>query len=271
MDRPIQTRDVLASMVPTTNAAHMLEQLLEIEKTNTCGPESKRNYLETHGARFAHILRMCRNHVPDPGARVLDIGRSELTAHLINFYSNVHTLGLDLSIDDGGHREVSKMDSIPHIPFDLLQADRVSNWPTCDRFNLIVFSEVIEHLCVAPEFVFAALNSLLADQGVLICTTPNAADISKRLRLAFGRNPYERLRLYSANPGHIREYTRQELCAIASSVGLRCVDHSYFNWIQNRAVNRIKAIVLKLLRIYPSFRPFQVCVLGRERTYPRST
>ena len=157
------------------------------------------------------------------------------------------------------------MDTVPHITFDLLNSHTVSSWPDCGRFDLIVFSEVIEHLCVAPEFVFAALHSLLADNGILICSTPNAADIAKRIRLAFGRNPYERLRLYSINPGHVREYTRQELSEIANSVGLSCTKHSYFNWIQNRSGSRIKAVVMKLLRAYPPFQSFQVCVLARKK------
>jgi SAM-dependent methyltransferase len=246
-------------------AEYVLVHLLEVEKAKTCGQESRRSYFEMHQRRFADILRLCRRNVPDPSARVLDIGRSELTAYLSKFYRNIHTMGLDTSIDDGGHREVSNMDTVPHITFNLLHADAVSCWPECGRFDLIVFSEVIEHLTVAPEFVFAALHSLLADDGVLICTTPNATDIAKRIRLAFGRNPYERLRLYSINPGHIREYTRQELREIADSVGLSCTSHSYFNWIQNRSGNRIKAIVMKLLRAYPPFRSFQVCTLARSR------
>lgn len=118
----------------------------------------------------------------------------------------------------------------------------------------------------APEFVFAALSSLLADQGILICTTPNAADISKRLKLTLGRNPYERLRLYSTNPGHIREYTRQELCEIADSVGLRCTSHAYRNWIEDRSGHPVKTAIMKLLRGYPPFRSFQACVFARKRT-----
>jgi SAM-dependent methyltransferase len=250
----------------TENVDLMLSQLLEAEKAITCGEESKQNYFSMHKERFADILRLCRSHVPDPSARVLDIGRSELTAYLLNFYKNIHTLGLDPSVDDGGHREVSRMDAVPHITFDLLNSHTVSNWPDCGgKFDLIVFSEVIEHLCLAPEFVLAALNSLLAENGVLICTTPNAADLAKRLRLAFGRNPYERLRLYAVNPGHIREYTRQELCDIADSVGLSCKSYSYFDWIKNKSGNPIKSVIMKLLRAYPAFRPFQVCVLTKKR------
>lgn len=243
----------------------MLAQLLETELANTCGQESKQSYFDMHKDRFADILDICRNYVPDRSVRVLDVGRSELTAYLLNFYQDVYTLGLDLSIDDGGHRERSKMETAPHIIYDLLNARVFSSWPASGPFDLIVFSEVIEHLCVAPEFVFAFLNSLLADDGVLICTTPNAADISKRLRLALGQNPYERLRLYSINPGHLREYTRQELCAIAQSVGLRCISHSYLNWMQSRGKSRVKAFTAKLLRSYPPFRPFQLCVLSKRR------
>jgi SAM-dependent methyltransferase len=196
----------------------------------------------------------------------LDIGRSELTAYLLNFYQDIHTLGLDPSIDDGGHREMGKTEAVPHIYFDLLNSHIPSSWPDYGRFDLIVFSEVIEHLGVAPEYVFAFLTSLLTDRGVLICTTPNAADISKRMRLALGRNPFERLRLYSVNPGHVREYTKLELCEIAGRVGLWCVSHSYLNWIRDKRGNPIKTAIMWLLRLYPRFRSFQVCVLTRDRT-----
>jgi SAM-dependent methyltransferase len=242
------------------NAEQRLSELLEVEKANTCGEDSRKNYFVMHQARFADILQLSKTYVPDPFARVLDVGRSELTAYLSKFYKDVHTLGLDPNLDDGGHREVSSMDAVPHIVFDLLNSNDVAAWPASGRFDLIIFSEVIEHLSLAPEYVFAALNALLKDKGgVLICTTPNAADIAKRVRAVLGRNPYERLRLYSMNPGHIREYTGQELREIAESVGLQCVHHAYFNWIQPDG-NPTKTLLKKLARSYPSFRSFQACI-----------
>lgn len=245
------------------DAAQRLVELLDLEKALTCGEESQRTYVHFHRMRFADILRLCRNEVPTPHARVLDVGRSQLTAHLLSFYRDVHTLGLDLSLDDGGHRETNRLDDVPHITFDLLNSRLVSSWPRCRPFDLIVFSEVIEHLSVAPEYVFACLGSLLADNGVLLCTTPNAADIGKRLRLFLGRNPYERLRLYAVNPGHFREYTQQELCEIAKNVGLYCRHRCYFNWLNGG--NPVKTGALKLLRSYPPFRPFQVCLFAKEK------
>ena len=249
------------------NAKSSLErtllQLMMAEKAHTSSDASRQYYVELHKNRFSDILRICQFYVADPTARVLDIGRSELTAHLLTFYRNVTTLGLDLHADDGGHREASNMEPVPHVTFDLLNSHRVDLWPECGPFDLIVFSEVLEHLSVAPEFVFALLNSLLADNGVLICTTPNAADVAKRLRLAYGRNPFEQLRLYSANPGHIREYTRQELRHIAQNVGLHCVCHSYFDWPQSSGRSRIKAACMGLVRAYPPFRGSSVAIFRR--------
>lgn len=245
-------------------AENEFARMLEAEKAVTCGEESRRSYFSMHRARFAEIMRLCRKYVPDASARVLDIGRSELTAYLGGFYGNVHTLGLDAGADDGGHRELNPMHAVPHITFDLLRSDRVTDWPDCGRFDLIVFSEVIEHLSIAPEYTLAFLRELLTEKGVLICTTPNAAEIAKRLRLLAGRNPYERLRLYPLNPGHIREYTRQELWAIAESVGLLCLHHGYFDWLLHQNSGPIRRIAARVLRVYPAFQPFQAIVLARK-------
>lgn len=245
-----------------------LLRMLETEKALSCGEDSQRSYLSLHRNRFEEIMRLCRRYVPDRSARVLDIGRSELTGYLATFYGDVHTLGFDPEADDGGHREQNVMDAVPHITFDLLRADRVTEWPDCGPFDLIVFSEVIEHLSIAPEYTLTFLGSLLTEKGVLICTTPNAAEIGKRLRMLAGKNPYERLRLYALNPGHIREYTREELCAIADRAGLRFLSHGYFDWstYQNRGM--IRRFGAKMLRAYPAFRPFQSLVVTRMNSSP---
>lgn len=241
----------------------ILLQLMRVEKAQTSSDVSRHYYVNLHKDRFADILRLCQVHVSNPSARVLDVGRSELTAHLLKFYSNVTTLGIDLSFDDGGHREVSNMGEVAHITFDLLNSHQIDSWPACGVFDLVVFSEVLEHLSIAPEFVLAFLNSMLANGGILICTTPNASDVAKRVRLVCGRNPFERLRLYSNNPGHIREYTRNDLYNIAHSVGLECIRHYYFDWRQSNGRSRVKAVCMKLVRLYPPFRGSSVAIFRR--------
>lgn len=248
-------------------AERVLAGLMDVEKADTSGAESRHRYLEMHERRFAEILRICQAVVPDGSARVLDVGRSELTARLATFYQDVHTLGLDPHIDDGGHRETRDLKGIPHITFDLLNAATVADWPDCGSFDLIVFSEVIEHLHVAPAYVLAFLGSLLSPRGVLICTTPNATGIVKRIRLLSGRNPYEQLRLYSRNPGHIREYTKEELIGIAAAVGLDCKSHGYTDWIRSRRGSFARKAMRRLLFAYPAFRPFQTFVFARREGF----
>ena len=246
------------------SAEQLLEQLISAEKADTCGIDSMQTYRVMHEPRFADILRICRDLVPDPSARVLDIGRSELTAYLATFYQNIHTLGFDPSADDGGHRETGNLKIVPHITFNLLDASNVATWPKCGPFDLIVFSEVIEHLHVAPEYVLAFLGSLLTPSGVLVCTTPNAVGITKRIRMLAGRNPYELLRLYEINPGHIREYTRDELVKISANVGLDSKSHSYHDWIQRKKGSPVKTVVMQFLYAYPAFRPFQMFAFVRR-------
>lgn len=245
-------------------AEEILTRLLDLEKADTSGIESRRRYLSMHKARFAAILQLSRTLVPDCTARVLDVGRSELTANLATFYRDIRTLGFDPCTDDGGHRENRHLNAIPHIVFDLLQTTSVASWPQCGMFDLIVFSEVIEHLHVAPAYVLAFLGSLLSPHGVLICTTPNAVSFYKRMRMLTGHNPYERLRLYSQNPGHIREYTRGELITLASEVRLDCSSHFYSDWIYREGRPLLKKALLRFLNVYPPFRPLQTFVFSRS-------
>jgi hypothetical protein len=242
------------------DADQHFRRLLEAEKSKTSSDQSRMEYGRLHGQRFRETLALCRREVSDAGARVLDIGRSELTAVLKSYYKDVSTLGLAMGLDDGGHREAAELGGTPHICFDLLLAGDVSAWPQCGRFDLIVFSEVLEHLWVAPEYVFGLLRYLLTDHGVLICTTPNATGLAKRIQLTLGRNPYERLRLYSGNPGHIREYTHQELREIAGSVGLASKSHRYVHWIRGQNAGWIKNVARQIVYAHGPFRPYQLCV-----------
>jgi hypothetical protein len=112
--------------------------------------------------------------------------------------------------------------------------------------------------------VLSFLGSLLSAAGVLVCTTPNAACLANRVQMLSGRNPCELLRLYDRNPGHIREYTRDELISIAEQVGLDCISHSYDDWLKREKSNAIKSAALRILNLYPAFRRFQTFVFFRQ-------
>jgi SAM-dependent methyltransferase len=119
-------------------------------------------------------------------------------------------------------------DGEKHVELDLNDADR----PPLEPHDLVICSEVIEHLQVAAVPVLRYLRDALEDGGRLIVQTPNAASLPNRLRLLAGRNPYEPIRAEPRNPGHFHEYTVDELRDALTAAGLeveRVITANYFD------------------------------------------
>lgn len=183
-------------------------------------------YLAYHAPRFSVLLRMLAKHAR-PGGSLLDIGESVCTP-LMGRQQGCTPDSLGLGPDReraGGGR---------HYEFDLHDCQDESRWRRgLPAYDTLVFAEVVEHLHVAPSLVLRFLRSLLKPGGVLIVQTPNALALHKRVLMAAGRHPYERIRENPAIPGHIREYTLEELREYALNAGfsvLEEVRESYFDY-----------------------------------------
>jgi SAM-dependent methyltransferase len=182
-------------------------------------------YTAFHAPRYALVLEELASRGVGPETRLLDIGRSRLTELLHErFGCRVDSLGFPPDGDTPQGR---------HFQFDLNRSQRREDWRTeLPQFDVIVMAEVIEHLYTAPQHVLAFLTTLMAPSGFLFLQTPNAADLTRRLKLVLGRNPYEMIREDDTNPGHFREYTARELRRLAEGAGLRVErlsTHSYFD------------------------------------------
>ncbi len=194
----------------------IIKALKDKEYSWTSGNDSAVKYAEVHEKRHNKIVSLCKKYKSDVNINVLDVGRSNLSVLLSKYYKSLTTLGHGLDSDDGGHRELEPLEDNKHIVFDLNRSEYVNEWPVVDeKFDLIIFSETIEHLPVAPEYPLLFLQSLLKENGLLVLTTPNGASILKRMTLLFGENPFERIRFNLNNPGHFREYTRKEILHLA--------------------------------------------------------
>jgi SAM-dependent methyltransferase len=171
-------------------------------------------YHAFHAPRYAYVLAvLARQHV-NAASRVLDIGSSRLT-DLIHqrFGCRVDSLGFgpDRTLERGRHFE--------------LDLNRTQDPASCREdlptYDVVVMAEVLEHLHTAPQLVLRFVRRLLAPGGLLVLQTPNAAGISKRVKLLFGRNPFDAIREDPSDPGHFREYTLAELAALACQAGFR--------------------------------------------------
>ena len=182
-------------------------------------------YAMYHARRYVELLALLRRYVGSDTA-VLDIGPGTLTGLIRrDFGRPVDALGFcaDESTPEGRSYR-----------FDLNDAQHEERWRRdLPSYDLVVMAEVIEHLYTAPRLVLLFLRTLLKPGGVLIVQTPNAASLHKRVKLLFGRNPYEMIREDSSNPGHFREYTRSELFSVAKEAGFAVEGwhaHDYFDF-----------------------------------------
>ncbi|MFH0897770.1 MAG: class I SAM-dependent methyltransferase [Candidatus Bathyarchaeota archaeon] len=98
-------------------------------------------------------------------------------------------------------------------------------------FDCVLFCEVLEHLFVLPHKVLFEVHRVLKPGGSLIVTTPNLLSLDKRIRVLFGRSPFEPVsvrRNEGRDQGHIREYTMKELRLLLQESGFEVVHARYF-------------------------------------------
>ncbi len=147
--------------------------------------------------------------------RVLELGTSEFSFLLKKIRPSLDVTTLDYGPD---YAERAEREGVSFCQWDLTKTPLQTG---LEPFDLIVFSEVLEHLRENPNGLFPELSSLLRPGGRLLITTPNLARLANRIKLAVGRTPLEIV----GNPsqgwaGHFREYTLQELRDFAVRAGM---------------------------------------------------
>ena len=114
-----------------------------------------------------------------------------------------------------------------------------SEWPSelmSRRFDVIIASEIIEHL-FDPEPFIRRLLSLLASGGSLIVTTPNFLFWKNRLRMLGGKFQYEQQGILDF--GHIRFFTLATARQLLNRVGLKVKrEHHYYPNLEHRGLGR---------------------------------
>jgi 2-polyprenyl-3-methyl-5-hydroxy-6-metoxy-1,4-benzoquinol methylase len=147
----------------------------------------------------------------------------------------------------------------PNLTF--VEGDLTTRGDLEEQFDLVLNFQVIEHIKDAEPFL-AALKARLAPGGRLLLTTPN------------------RLRSFSENPYHVREYTAGELTAILARVFNRIVMRGMhgnakvneFDRAREKSVRRILRLdPLGLRRLLPApvinFAFARLAVLVRKRAH----
>jgi hypothetical protein len=182
----------------------------------------QREYVAEHGARFLelfHAARVLTAGVDRP--RVLEFGASVFSAFYKSLLPGCRLVIADRpavegypTFDEALCQRLAQPDAFVAVD---LQSDLQAPGITLDRhgpFDLVVFTEVLEHLSRHPVEILQFLLKRLTFRGSLYLTTPNAFSHGKLDLIGRRRNPQQVFPRGDENWNahyHAREYSMSEL------------------------------------------------------------
>lgn len=181
-------------------------------------------YFNTHYSRFNYLAkRFVKKSLR--GKKVLEIG-----CYPPFLFSLLKDLGAEVFGIAGPHQKVKAK----NVKIADLNQGKIPFKD--DFFDLVVFSEVLEHLYCSPLKILQEVKRVLKKKGVCLLTTPNATSGLNRFRLLFGVNIFAKMEsvldekdgIYAPCHWHHREYTMRELKTLAISSGFQFEEGTCF-------------------------------------------
>lgn len=198
------------------------EQLLAIYRS--MGFEEENEYLKAHFRRFYElfgwVIASTSGVSRKPGPTILEIGSSHHTTYLYKRVLPCSLFTLCRPTSTGGPDEAwaKQGGSEKHLQFDLneikSQGKSIDQAFKGNAFDVIICTEVVEHLTVPPRDVFERFLRKLKPKGRFYISTPNYLTPANLVKTFGGVNPAATFEGYQSNVNmhhHFREYTPLEL------------------------------------------------------------
>jgi SAM-dependent methyltransferase len=241
--------------------------------------ESERNgYFTNHYDRYLATLQALYEVAGEkigPGLKVLDVGciPGHLGSALAKMGCEVHGLSCEVEYN----RSIFKTPDIEDIRECNIETD---SFPYQDSyFDLVLFTETIEHLPFSPLPALREMHRVLKKDGYLLLTTPNDLYIDRRISrikssLLFKSSFTDlkglkaRLELPNVYSTHHLKYTIKEINAVLEWTGFQVVKEAFFP--RSTGFGRIsyiyypvKLIEMLLARFVPKLRLYLLAVAKR--------
>lgn len=176
-----------------------------------------------------------------PGATILDVGcGTGSVSTFLKRASGGELIGIEPSTERAAKAR-SRGITVVNDSFPTSQIE--------ERFDIVSFADVLEHLADPAEALIAA-KAHLKPGGFVIASLPNVAHWSVRWNLVRGRWDYEACGLMDAT--HLRWFTKRSLHRLLESAGftidsyavsagtdLSCYRHGPWCWLGRRTRDRI--------------------------------
>jgi len=188
------------------------------EDIRETGNENDIRYFAEHRARYLRTLARIRAMSP-PAGRMLDVGSHFLhqTAALSRLGYEAHGMDVSVFSESGLARGRADRFGVRNHSVDAFQNGAFL--PGMDgEFDLVVFTEIMEHITFNPVLFWRRIYQLLKVGGAIYITTPNAltlwkilAVIKNALTLRGAGLPMHRIFDTVTYGHHWKEYTGREM------------------------------------------------------------
>ncbi len=217
------------------------------------------NYFNIHIDRYRYLLsKISKLNLPK-NSRVLDIG-----CYPPHLFSLLKMQGFQV------HGISSPHEPVIYPKIQVLNIENSDLPFSKNHFDLILLTELVEHLLLNPVPVLKNICRVLKPGGHFILTTPNAARLQNIVKLLIGQNIYFSLdQLYDSSLStgsvyhrHNREYTLKELKKVIFDSSFNRYQGQYFSaYTPFRSKNQTDSFLLKTAKylnfyiscIYPRF------------------
>jgi len=230
--------------------------------------EVEREYITNHSYRHLKTIEFIP---PKDKLRILNIGTGHgVLEYFIKkkFGYTVETIDIKDEVE-GYYGKRMKRLNIPQKACDL---NREALPYKDGSFDVVIFSEVLEHLLVSPLKPLLEINRILVEGGLLILVTPNVASFSHIIFLICGRHfmPEYPMVMLTTMPDlkHTREYTIREMKSLLSTAKFK-IDTLYMSRYQDRFWIDKKYTLMKNPVLVPLRNLFRALISTVTIIFPR--
>lgn len=191
---------------------------LEAEFTRAGGTDF--SYFRAHYARFAATKREYDRDRQQPAGVLLDIGAHWLHQAMLWTLDGWRVVALDLptTFEMSNVRDLADRHAIRLLPNNSLERPDACDAIADDSIDVVLFTEIIEHVTFNPVALWRAVHRVLRPGGTIVVTTPNYYALRGRvwspLRFLSGRGGGLSVASLLSTPTlghHWKEYSRKEL------------------------------------------------------------
>jgi len=224
-------------------------------------------YLRQHFPRYAATKQRLTVHGNRAaGKQVLDVGAHWLHQAVLYAIDGFAVTALDLpvTVEAESVRALAEAHAITLLPNADLEYPSALNAIADDTFDIVLFTEVIEHLAFNPVAMWREIYRVMKPGARIVVTTPNYYALRTRVRqwwrairgLGAGVDVEHVLGVHTLGH-HWKEYSRRELERYFTllSPDFACRNFAYVRGSRRPATRPSVELALLLERLIPFVRP----------------